>query len=107
MGVCMWRKNNEPPSMWVHHILGIYGCLLTSGFRQATWFPAVFLITEITVAPSNLLWWLRSFGVSKKSAWVKLAEFLRFVTHVFVRFPCAFVSVWYAYNFVKPTSALS
>ena len=40
-------------SMWAHHILGIIGAFLSMVYREATYFPLAFLMTEITVLPTN------------------------------------------------------
>jgi hypothetical protein len=59
---------DEPMAMWFHHIVGAFGAFAMMMYRQAAFFPVTFLATELTVVPTNLVWYLRTLDVDKKSA---------------------------------------
>ncbi|KAI9328047.1 hypothetical protein DFJ73DRAFT_862495 [Zopfochytrium polystomum] len=42
-------------TVWIHHIMGVYGSGAMRHFRIAAYLPEVFFPTEITVVPTNLL----------------------------------------------------
>jgi len=54
-----WQR--EPPSMWGHHIATLVGTFVTLVVRRSVFFPATFLITELTVLPANIHWVLQRF----------------------------------------------
>jgi len=83
----MWSKPQEELSMWVHHILGLIGSTLILFKRQAAFFPALFSITEITVIPGNLVWFLQRLELKKTKLYtiglaLRAGFFLTFRTFV-------------------------
>lgn len=73
-------------NMWAHHILGIIGAFLTLKYRYLSYFPTVFLFTEITVLPTNFVYLLRIFyrkGKTMTAAlWTRSVMFACFRTFV-------------------------
>ena len=49
-------RGKEHISVWIHHVLGIAGATGMMYFRVGSYFPACFIVPEITVTASNLLW---------------------------------------------------
>ena len=56
MGVMMGC--GEKPSMWVHHAITFTGTTLMQLYRVAAFFPALTLLTELTVLPANVHWYM-------------------------------------------------
>ena len=71
LGLMLWIQHHphnttafrEHWSMFAHHLIGGLGAYLTMLYRQATYFPMVFLITELSVVPVNWIWTMRTLGL--------------------------------------------
>lgn len=75
--------HGEPMSIWVHHIVAASGALGMMCFRHAAWWPCLFLVSELTVLPSNLHWYLVKFGLTgtrlfAANMWARVASHLLF-----------------------------
>jgi hypothetical protein len=57
----------------------------------------MFAITELTVLPFNLIWYLSKFNVPRTHPVMKLALFIRAVAFLVVRAPMGFMGLLYAH----------
>lgn len=78
----------EGAAMWLHHVLVIFGAFAMQVYREAAFFPALFAISELTVVPTNVLWYAtRLFGVSPSSRLANTLRSLRALFYVLFRLP--------------------
>ena len=47
-------------SMWIHHLLGLLGCIVVPIYKQALIYPCYFMVTEWTVIFNNLVWFVKT-----------------------------------------------
>jgi hypothetical protein len=64
MSIMLFHR--EPVSMWVHHAAMAYGCFLMPVYRQMPFFATLFQMSELTVLPTNLLWFMSKFGLKER-----------------------------------------
>ncbi|PVF99692.1 hypothetical protein CPB86DRAFT_783311 [Serendipita vermifera] len=88
---------HEPMIMWLHHVCGVAGAAGMMYYRRLAFFPIMFAITELTVLPFNLIWYLSKFNVPRTSPVMKLALFIRAVAFLLVRAPMGIMGLLYAH----------
>ncbi|KAK9767093.1 hypothetical protein K7432_003360 [Basidiobolus ranarum] len=91
----MFMKTNEEPTIWIHHIVVGFGCIMEMYYRQAAFFPTIFCVTEITVIPTNLVWYLQRLQM-KDTKLYTMALIARAAAFVLIRLPIAPFVFWYA-----------
>ena len=83
-----------PVSTFVHHVTGAWGALAMCMYKQASFFPCVFLITELTVPVSIGSWFARQRDshrhTNRRWMWARAVSFLC------LRAFLAPLSLWYA-----------
>jgi hypothetical protein len=89
--------------MWLHHLVVLFGCIaimvhalshliglsdiILQVMRVGTWYPAIFLLSELTPFPSNVEWFLKKFGLAhtlafKATLTARLASYFLFRTFI-------------------------
>eukprot|EP00698_Gefionella_okellyi_P000889 TRINITY_DN10777_c0_g1_i1.p1 TRINITY_DN10777_c0_g1~~TRINITY_DN10777_c0_g1_i1.p1 ORF type:complete len:278 (-),score=47.35 TRINITY_DN10777_c0_g1_i1:165-998(-) len=58
--ITMALQRCKQVDMWAHHAVCIVGFLFALSTKMATFFPMSFLVTELTVVPNNIRWYLRA-----------------------------------------------
>mmetsp|Transcript_15454 Transcript_15454/g.60417 ORF Transcript_15454/g.60417 Transcript_15454/m.60417 type:complete len:331 (-) Transcript_15454:65-1057(-) len=58
----MAMQRDSSIAMWVHHTLILIGYSLVMSYRRMAFVSTIMLITELTVLPSNLHWYLKTLG---------------------------------------------
>ncbi|KAJ1916087.1 hypothetical protein IWQ60_008220 [Tieghemiomyces parasiticus] len=100
----MALQANRDPAMWAHHAAGFLGATLMTVYRQAAFFPTAFMITELTVVPTNLLWYIQKLGADRSApgvaaVWYRRVAIARAVAFVALRLTTTWFVLWYAlYN---------
>ncbi|KAG8811916.1 hypothetical protein FRC17_002278 [Serendipita sp. 399] len=89
---------HEPPIMWLHHVLGFGGAFAEMCFRELSFFPVAFAISELTVIPFNVIWYLSKFNVPRTSKAMRVALIVRAVAFLAIRAPIGIFTVAYAHN---------
>ncbi|KAI9146452.1 TLC domain-containing protein [Paraphysoderma sedebokerense] len=56
----MIMQRDKDVSMWIHHIAGAYGTGLMMYFKQASFYPILFGVTELTASFNNLVWYIEN-----------------------------------------------
>ncbi|KAG8778434.1 hypothetical protein FRC16_003841 [Serendipita sp. 398] len=92
---------HEPPIMWLHHILGFGGAFAEMCFRELSFFPVAFAISELTVIPFNAIWYLSKFNVPRTSRVMRVALITRAVAFLAIRAPIGIFTMAYAHNQTK------
>jgi len=87
---------HEPLVMWAHHLLGIFGAMGMMYYRQLSFFPVAFAISELTVLPFNLIWYLSKLNVPRTAPIMKFALALRAVAFLTLRAPIGIFTFLYA-----------
>ncbi|KAJ3414750.1 hypothetical protein HDV05_006089 [Chytridiales sp. JEL 0842] len=64
----MFQTQDAHPTTWIHHLLGLLGVSMMRKLKTASFFPACFLVTEITLVPSNLLYLVQKMKPSSALA---------------------------------------
>ncbi|KAG8811917.1 hypothetical protein FRC17_002279 [Serendipita sp. 399] len=91
----------EPIMMWIHHALGFVGAFLMMYYRECSYFPVAFTITEFTVLPWNAMWYLSKFDVSQSSSVMRTLVICRAVAFLLVRAPIGVTTAAYAHKQTK------
>ncbi|ORX86031.1 hypothetical protein K493DRAFT_307154 [Basidiobolus meristosporus CBS 931.73] len=91
----MFLKPKEEPTIWIHHLVVAFGCIMEMYYRQAAFFPTMFCVTEITVIPTNLVWYLQRLQMKNTKLYTK-ALIARAAAFLFIRLPIAPFVFWYA-----------
>ncbi|KAI3649629.1 hypothetical protein MP228_005261 [Amoeboaphelidium protococcarum] len=92
---------DEDLIMWAHHFVGLMGAFLMMLFRRASYFPVAFLISEITVFPTNIVWYIKTLqkcGYRFKPLIQHQAYNLRNVSFLAFRTFLAPVCLYYAWT---------
>jgi hypothetical protein len=97
--VIMW-KNKEHASVWLHHVIGAIGTYFMRYYKVASFFPAAFLATELTVVTSNILWAMQKLGKENTRAYHAMLV-IRCITFVLFRLPVGPLCMWYALRETK------
>jgi len=92
--------HGESLAMWVHHVLVILGSFLVMCARQGAFFPTIFVLTEVTAIPQNLLYVVQKLGYNSKDGITKMVLLLRSVITLIFR---AFVGPAAIYHAVVNT----
>ena len=94
MGVMMGC--GEKPSMWVHHAITFLGTTLMQLYRTAAFFPAITLLTELTVLPANVHWYMGVLRLKERHKGLYFANLVvRAAFHVLFRlFTCPGSIAW-------------
>jgi len=66
-------------------------------FRELSFFPIVFAVTELTVLPFNFIWYLSKLNVPRDSALMRFALIARAVIFLALRAPVGFFAFSYAH----------
>lgn len=90
----------QHPSVWIHHVLGALGAGLMRKYQVASFFPAVFLPSELTVVATNALWVLQKLGRDNTKGY-GIWLWIRAVLFCLVRAPAGLVGLWYAIKVVS------
>lgn len=92
---------HEPPIMWAHHILGLGGAFAMMCYRELSFFPVAFAVSELTVLPINLVWYLNKLGISRKSRRMRAALLARAIAFLTLRAPIGLLTFAYAHTNTK------
>ncbi|KAI9091887.1 hypothetical protein DFS34DRAFT_584307 [Phlyctochytrium arcticum] len=87
-------------SAWIHHVFGLIGTGLMREYRVASYFPTIFMLSELTVVATNVLWMMTKLGKDKSQAfgvWL----LIRWVAFLILRAPVGVVGLWYALKVTK------
>ena len=90
----MLVHGNESFTFYLHHVIMVSGAFLMMHYRVGSFFPAMFLQTELTVVPQNALWVLqktRTTGAHPRL--VRAILLARVLLHVACRLPVGAVTV--------------
>ncbi|KAI9221661.1 hypothetical protein BC828DRAFT_380412 [Blastocladiella britannica] len=63
----MWMQGGDHWSMWVHHIMSAYGTSLIMYYKNPSFFPLLFGVSEITALANNVVWYLQTLRPSSRS----------------------------------------
>lgn len=58
----MALQRDNSIAMWVHHSLILIGYYMVMSYKRMAFVSTIMLITELTVLPSNLHWYLKTLG---------------------------------------------
>lgn len=87
----------EPAAMWLHHALVIFGAFAMQVYREAAFFPALFAVSELTVVPTNALWYAQKvFGEPRDGPRARFLRFVRALFYVVLRLPLGPYAVYHA-----------
>lgn len=87
---------HEPAIMWMHHLMGWFGVMGMMYYRKLSFFPVAFAISELTVLPFNLIWYLSKLNVPRTAPVMKFALALRAIAFLTLRAPIGFFIFLYA-----------
>ncbi|KND01973.1 uncharacterized protein SPPG_02480 [Spizellomyces punctatus DAOM BR117] len=93
----------QHPSAWIHHVLGALGAGFMRHYKVASYFPAVFLPSELTVVATNVLWVMQKLGKETGKAY-EFWLIVRCVLFLLVRAPAGPLGLWYALRVTKRTN---
>ncbi|KNE70808.1 hypothetical protein AMAG_14924 [Allomyces macrogynus ATCC 38327] len=79
----MWAQGGDHWSMWIHHIMSLYGTSLIMYFRKPSFFPLLFAVSEITALANNLVWYAQTLRPT--SSWLPSLMVARAVTFTVAR----------------------
>ncbi|KAG8827002.1 hypothetical protein FRC18_009940 [Serendipita sp. 400] len=91
----------EPIMMWIHHCLGFGGAFLMMYYREYSFFPVAFTITELTVIPWNIMWYLSKFNIPRSSSIMRHLLIFRAIAFLLIRAPIGVTTVAYAHKQTK------
>ena len=94
--MAMIYAGDKDVAMWLHHLIGLAGAFMMMLYRTASYFPTAFLVSELTVLPTNLVWLLKTIKYDRKSLLFRLAHGCRTLGFVTLRTFIAPVTVWFA-----------
>jgi hypothetical protein len=84
--VTMILQRDTSLDMWVHHVCAFTGASLSLIYQQGNFIPTAFSITELTVVPHNLLWYVKTLAPQHRKA-VRVLEWLRLLSFIVFRLP--------------------
>ncbi|KAJ1506836.1 hypothetical protein HMI54_004759 [Coelomomyces lativittatus] len=92
----MIMQGDQHWTMWLHHIMGLYGSTLMLYFKKPSFYPFIFFLSEATAITNNLCWYasLLSF---KSTSLVKL-NVLRAISFVLARVWIGPYAIWRAFE---------
>eukprot|EP00002_Diphylleia_rotans_P035443 TRINITY_DN7731_c0_g1_i1.p1 TRINITY_DN7731_c0_g1~~TRINITY_DN7731_c0_g1_i1.p1 ORF type:complete len:262 (+),score=53.62 TRINITY_DN7731_c0_g1_i1:49-834(+) len=82
----MLVQQNQPAAMFAHHIMCILGYIACMLSRRVAFYPVTFLITELTIVPTNINWYLKILEASPSLKFlntnIRLLSYLLFRTPI-------------------------
>lgn len=79
-------------SMWVHHLLGVFGSIHLMWARAGAYYSTWFMITEITAVFDNINWYFKTLYMSdmdllSRHKWNQFLSVTRAISFVVLRLP--------------------
>eukprot|EP01095_Lingulamoeba_sp_RSL-Kostka_P012061 TRINITY_DN4722_c0_g1_i1.p1 TRINITY_DN4722_c0_g1~~TRINITY_DN4722_c0_g1_i1.p1 ORF type:complete len:375 (+),score=64.53 TRINITY_DN4722_c0_g1_i1:24-1127(+) len=93
-------QRSDPLEMWIHHYAMILGYTLCMWYKRMSFCCIILLVTELTVVPSNLHWYMKIFAVKDTRAF-HFNQGLRLWSFVFFRIftvPYIFYRVYHQFD---------
>jgi hypothetical protein len=91
--IVMYHQKTDSPAMFIHHILALQGFIFLLLKKQTLFTTLLILVTELTVLPSNLLWYCGKLH-EKKGVLYKTIAIIRmcfyWVFRMFVGYYCLY-----------------